>query len=514
MRLPLKSVGTLLLATIACGGSQVRYPSVHSVAVIPLRETRAGEPLRAHMYGGELYVLSSWHESEEQLLVGNGSRYSVDRSSSSHGAFKVPLDSIALIELTIDKTIRPAGPSILAVWGVLSGLTAGICVADPKSCFGSCPTFYPAGGSAERPWAEGFSGSVARSMEATDLDALYHAPTGSGLFELEMRNEALETHAVRSVRLVAVPTLPGGRVMVDTDGQFHQVLSLSEPVRCRAPEGDCVVAVRRLDNQERRSWTDSSNLAARETIDLTFVSNHGESGLVIGARQTLVSTYLFYQTMAFAGRSAGEWLAQLERQGEDAFPGGFSMMDLIGGIEVRLWQDEGWVEMPRYGEQGPIAGDVQVIPLPATGDTVRVQLRLAQGSWRIDYLAFAELGDVVEPVFLDAESVEGNTSLPDSLAHDLLADPDRYLVTYPGEQYLLRFRVPASLGSAELFLESRGYYYEWMRSEWLEDEDPAMLALVGLDPAAALKRLAPEFKLRESTMERHFWASRFGRNEP
>ena len=370
MRLELKSVGTLVLATTACGGTQVRYPSVHPSAEIPAQETRAGEPLRAHMYDGELYILSSWHESEDQLLVGDGSRYSVDRSSARHGAFEVPLDSIALIELTFEKTIRPPGPAIIAVWGVLSGLSTAICVADPKACFGSCPTFYPAAGSVDRPWAEGFSGSIARSMEATDLDALYHAPTGPGLFELEMRNEALETHAVRSVRLVAVPRLPGGRVMVDTDGIFHQVGSLNEPVGCNAPEGDCLAAVRQLDNQERRSWTDSSDLAARETIDLTFVQTPGTSGLVIGARQTLVSTYLFYQTMAFAGRSAGEWLAQLERLGADAFPGGFSMMDLIGGIEVRVWRDGAWVEMPRYGEQGPIAGDVQVIPLRVTDDTV------------------------------------------------------------------------------------------------------------------------------------------------
>ena len=63
----------------------------------------------------------------------------------------------------------------------------------------------------------------------------------------------------------------------------------------------------------------------------------------------------------------------------------------------------------------------------------------------------------------------------------------------------------------ELFLDSKGYYYEWMRSEWLNAEDPLMASLVLLNPEEALRRLAPAFKRAEPEMERLFWQSRFGR---
>ena len=53
-----------------------------------------------------------------------------------------------------------------------------------------------------------------------------------------------------------------------------------------------------------------------------------------------------------------------------------------------------------------------------------------------------------------------------------------------------------------------------MRPEWLSDENPVMLALVGADPAAALKVLAPAFKSREAGLDEQFWASRFGGRTP
>ena len=48
---------------------------------------------------------------------------------------------------------------------------------------------------------------------------------------------------------------------------------------------------------------------ARETVDLVFPAVAGARGIVIGARQSLLSTFLLYQTMAYMGHQAGDWLA-------------------------------------------------------------------------------------------------------------------------------------------------------------------------------------------------------------
>ncbi|MEX2180259.1 MAG: hypothetical protein WD801_16205 [Gemmatimonadaceae bacterium] len=77
----------------------------------------------------------------------------------------------------------------------------------------------------------------------------------------------------------------------------------------------------------------------------------------------------------------------------------------------------------------------------------------------------------------------------------------------PGDEFRIVFDLPAD--SLELFLESEGYYYEWMRGEWLAEEDPLMAALLIHQPAEGLRRLSRPYKSREATMEQLFWASRF-----
>ena len=61
--------------------------------------------------------------------------------------------------------------------------------------------------------AEGFSASIAPSLEATDVDAINTVARGGEAFEVTMKNEALETHSVRHVDLLALPRVDGRRAI-------------------------------------------------------------------------------------------------------------------------------------------------------------------------------------------------------------------------------------------------------------------------------------------------------------
>jgi hypothetical protein len=50
-----------------------------------------------------------------------------------------------------------------------------------------------------------------------------------------------------------------------------------------------------------------------------------------------------------------------------------------------------------------------------------------------------------------------------------------------------------------------------MREPWLAEESPLEASAVLLQPAEALRRMAPGFKAIEPEMERLFWSSRFRR---
>jgi hypothetical protein len=500
-----------LCAAAATACTQAVYaPQVHAPTYAPVHEEIRNGLLKVHLNSGELVVLSSWLQ-HDGTLMGEGIRYDVQRRATYEGRHVLPPESIALLETEGRVGSRGSAMVGMVIWTTIWGVTTGACLADPKACFGSCPTFYVPTDSGEVLVAEGFSASIARALEAEDLDALYAARTAGGPFTMRMRNEAWETHAVRGLTLLAVPRPDDGRVLASADGRFYPATRFREPVVCEAAEGDCRAALRTPDGTERSSRADSTDLATPETLELTFPAATGRLGLVLAARQSLMSTYLFYQTMGFFGTKAGEVLAALERGGPEVASRAMGMARIIGRIEVAVWNGEEWAPIGVHDEAGPLATQVEVLPFThGASGPVRVRLTLTRGAWRLDWAALADLEEPVDAVIAEPTRVlrEG---VEDSTALALLRQAGTHLVTYPGESYDIVFDLPATTGEWEVFLRSEGYYYEWMRSAWLADENPELAALALLNPARALRTMAPGFARVESEMERIFWSSRFRR---
>jgi len=473
---------------------------------------RGSRFLKAHMLDGQVYILSEWNvDSNEKIVSGAGELLSANRDILAEGIFSFPLDSVAIFE-----TNRVHTSGAVMAMAVITGASVALtmyCIANPKACFGSCPTFYVEDGEKPILQAEGFSSSVAPSLEASDIDALYRAKPKRKEFDVMMKNEALETHVVRYADLLAVRRLEGGRIFASPDGAFWQATQIIQPARCNGPEGDCQKELRAFDGLERISQTYSTFLGAKETIDLEFDTlPDGNLGLVVASRQSLLSTYLFYQTLAYMGSSVADWMAQLERD-DDLMRKAINRFDeLLGGIEILVQDKTGsWISATQVCENGPLATDVRVVPLPNLGSGFqKIRLHFTKGDWRLDWVAMAVLEREVAPLMLQPVRVRHNTDL-DEIAQKSLLDTSQVLVTLPGDIYTLTYRLPDDFNKYELFLKSQGYYIEWIRDEWLAEEDPARAAMMFLNPEKALHVLAPEFKRIESVMEESFWRSRYAR---
>ena len=468
--------------------------------------------LKAHMLDGRVYILSQWSvNSNLKIVSGDGKLLDANRDVLANGSFSIPFDSVAIFETNLVTT----SPQIMAMSLVTgaSVILSVYCITNPKACFGSCPTFYVDDGSNQVLRAEGFSSSVAPSLEAKDIDALYRTKPLGREFNVTMKNEALETHVVRYVDMLVVPKPQGGRVFVTPKGEFWQTTQIISPYHCDGPEGDCLSQIIAFDGIERKSLADSTFLGAKETVELEFDSvPDGKAGLVIAFRQSLLSTYLFYQTLAYMGSSVGDWYAKLQSGNESIRKRMGSIGQVLGGIEI-LKQDgsNNWIPVTQVSETGPLATDVRVVPLPDLGSgSQKIQLRFAKGHWRLDYVALTLLDKKVTPQRLSPYMVRHDTYL-DSTVKDILIDTSQVLVTLPGDVYTLTYLLPDDYVNFELFLESRGYYMEWIRDEWLAEENPALARMMFLNPQKALKKFAPEFKKIEAEIEQQFWGSRYAR---
>ena len=470
--------------------------------------------LKAHMHDGKVYILSSWKvNSENQTVTGQGELLNVNREILETGELTIPIDSVAIFETNtqdIPSEVQARSAILITTATLVGGITI-FCAMNPKACFGSCPTFYVSDGNQLTLQAEGFSASVAPVLEASDVDALYRAQPTDSLFEIQMKNEALETHVVRHADLLVVQRQSDGRVFQTADGTFWETRTIVEPNAAAAPEGDCLKLLQHIDGQERFSKADAEYLATRETLDLEFENVPvGNAGLVIAARQSLLSTFLFYQGLAYMGRYAGEWIAALERHDITIEKASSGIGKILGGIEVLLQDNTGqWVSVGEVNETGPLATDVHLVKLPIIKrERVNIRLRLTKGHWRLDAVKLVKLGEQLKPIRLSPIAVNQDAISADE-AHQLLTDPTKALTTLPGDVYTLVYQLPKDFENYELFLESRGYYLEWIREEWLVDENPALAAMMLFNPERALRVLAPEFKKIETDMEEKFWRSRY-----
>jgi hypothetical protein len=420
----------------------------------------------------------------------------------------ITLSEVALFETNHPESVPRGEYAVLAVVTAASLAVTAVCLSNPKACFGSCPTFYASDGTREVLQAEGFSASVARVFEATDVDHMWSARPRGRALDVLMTNEALEMHAVDRVRLLAAPRPNGARVLRAGD-LYLPALATRAPKTCDAPRGSCLDDVLADDDREYLSPASAVDLAEKETLTVAFPREEGRLGLAITARNSLLNTFVFYQGLAYMGRRAGEWFARLDGPGAALAKGLQTFGGLLGDIDVEVWTARGWERAGAFAETGPIAREVQLVPIPAPeGAEVRVRLTLTRGNWKIDRLALVALGEPVTPIALDPVRVTKDGRV-DEAARAKLADPARHLLTYPGDAYRLSFELPE--GDHELFLESRGYYYEWIRDEWLKEEDPREVLRILFQPEDAMRRLAPKYKELEGTMERTFWQSRFAR---
>lgn len=476
------------------------------------------------MSDGSLYLLDSLLKNvSTDTVSGYGSYYNQYReivvtNKNPKGllippAFQIPLSRVALFE-TNDISGLKGKILALTLVGVPTAIVSIYCIINPKACFGSCPTFSCWNGKDTVLMAEGFSSSILKSFEKEDIDMLYNAKPSGNTIKIKLTNEALETHVIRYADLLAIPRKEDERVFASDDGTFTRASDIRSPSSCLAPEGDCLEAVREMDQKERYSETDSKNLAAKEYIEMNFNSvPDGDLGLIVGSRQTFLTTFLFYQSLAYLGNSAGNFAAMIERGDKSLQKKVTRVWDILGDIEVFIREGSGkWIRSGTINEMGPIASDIHLIRLPAiSGSNFKIKLVLTKGLWRIDYLALAKLGHSAEPLRIGPLVLSNEKGICDQFKKPLLSDTLDPLVTLPGDSYDLLYILPDTHQEYELFLSSKGYYIEWMREPWLREESLKKASLLFGTPRLFMKMAAKEFKLVEPTMEKNFWMSRYAK---
>ena len=265
-------------------------------------------------------------------------------------------------------------------------------VALLKALFGSCPTIYVDTDEGPVLQAEAFSYSIAPLLEARDVDRLEVEPDDDGFIRLELRNEALETHYINHLELLAVEHDADVRVVPDERGL---PIGMTDPVPpARALDRDGRSVLPELTQRDRLAFatTDAriraaSTVDSRDFIELAFPSVPDADTVVavLELRNSLLNTVLFYDLMlGSAGAGALDWLGRSMDRIDGAVELGRWFHETMG-LAVEVFDGERWQETARVGDSGPIAWKELGVRIPVLEpDSIRLRLGFLADEWRID----------------------------------------------------------------------------------------------------------------------------------
>ena len=452
---------------------------VHRVDVVPVDVSaeapiEISSPVKAHLYDGSTVVFPEGINIYDGKVHGRGEKFNLALENNKF-VDEIELEEIAAMESFQTPVNAPATAAASTV-GTAGWIAIGSLAAI--ALFGSCPTVYSADSGDPILEAELFSYSIAPSFQARDIDKLSLKHIRDGYFELDFRNEMLETHYIDQLEILEVAHTTNEVAYPDSTGQPIVVAKTVAPASAVDQDGRDILS--EITSADGRMWSATSNRLAnvglhdfQDSLDFEFSvpKESGDFALILRMRNSMLNTVLLYDVMLKGqGFAALDWMGHdLNHLGNRAELGLWYRKNM--GMTVSIWRDGEFHKVGRIGDQGPIAWSERAFVLDAPrGDSVKVRLTFVADNWRIDQVALAidtQRGNVRIIPVATAKSLEADR--PD--IPDYLARPDeKYLITRPGESVQLGFDVGESTQSRTFFLASAGYYMEWMRSEWLTEE--------------------------------------------
>lgn len=468
-------------------------------------------PVKAHLVDGSTIVYPDGVTVTGDALLGRGLRYDLNLVAG-RTVDTVPLADVVGME-TYRTRVNPLETTLLTTATAAGAFfaTAALMVA----IFGSCPTVYSAEGTVEE--AELFSTSIAPLFEGRDIDRLRATPDANGIVQLEIRNEAMETHYINHLELLEVSHAPGERVLPDHQGSPIVAGDLRSPNVAVNRDGKDVLDVIRAPDgtayaADERALARATTTDMDDWIDLSVPVESGsnEAAVVFRMRNSLLNTVLLYDVMlAPAGAASLDWLgADLGRISTAVELGRWHQRR--AGLHVSVWRDGAWRPAVRIPDSGPISWhDVAaVVPVPQGEKMLRVRLSYVTDHWRIDEVAVAFSVRNAVPRPIPIESVTSGKGTPELAAlHNLSTSDETYLQTNPGHAFQVRFDAgPAAGGFTRTFLlSSQGYYTEWIRGAWIRN---ATVAEPFMPTDAAVVHAMRKWSSTRESFERRFLAAR------
>lgn len=480
-------------------------------------------PTKVYLKDGTIILYQDGFKLTDNQISGKGRGYFLNhKSDEAQKDYSISLGDIAAMTYHKAETQSGTvtGEVIMDITALPLTFSAIYCLICPKCCFGSCPTVYIRDNGQYLFCSELFSYSISPYMEADDLDLLVSDYSRKGEpLDVRVTNEALETHYINEMTLLQVTHPKNTAVYPTSDNRLLLYRELRSPDEAKNSQGDDVLAqVAKTDQLGYRSPEhlvgELKNGPYFDHIDLRFRVPPSTSriNLLLKAKNTLLSTVLFYEiVLASQGIDALGWIEKMntDRDYANFFQ---SVYRAFSGIAVKVRKGDEWIDIGKIKDMGPIGYKYVASVIPTYNQTdLWVRLEFIPDNFIFDGIFFdykneeAENSLSVEPV--DCEAVfDSNGQRREDVLRLLREKDSLYLVTEPSDAYhfFYRAREVRDDKAISFFIQSEGYYTEWLRGKWVREKSFSNYTFNLNDFAGTFRQLAESWLGSKKLMEETF----------
>ena len=480
----------LILSTLTC------FPAKKATLIMKenMRSSNTTlAPTKIFLLDASVILFPYGITTQNDTILGKGHRYWLDRNDEQLKKYIVPYDSVAA--LTYYELHHSAagnvGSFLLGLYGGYLTPLSIYCLSCPKCCFGSCPTAYISDSGEYRLKAELFSYSISKYFQETDIDRIKPSPNSNGQFHFRISNEALETHYINQLSLITINHPIGSQIFPCENGPLVAISQLRHPANaCNSYGKNVLDLVCERDNSWYRSDSTFIKKLSKNTtndwldVKLNIPTDTNNVKFVLRLRNTLLSTILFYDiVLASQGIAAVDWTYRMNS--DSSYATIFNeLWKHYSGIKVYVKCNNKWQLETTINDVGPIAWKETAINIPITSGKVNsigelsVRFEFFLDNFLIDYVAY----DVER---INSKSIVQTDIKPEHIYDDsgneradilklINNDDTKFLITNPGESYYFHYDVETVAEmETSLFIRSKGYYTEWIRGNWLNDQSSA-----------------------------------------
>ncbi len=510
----------IIVAIISMSGCNRTYEAVRVDGDTLPTSIYISEQAKAYLKNDNILVIKDGFEIRDNQIVGTFEMY--DYKGNLIGIEdKVLLDSI--VAITQYKETTSGGVYLADVMNVIFGVPLSFlaiyCLACPKCCFGSCPTVYTFSDDGELLQSELFSKCISRQLEEDDLDRLEFKVPDNGQIKLKITNEALETHYINKFNLIAIKHTEGTKVFQTDKNSFCQINELTTFQSATSSSGEDVSELLISDDEfsfrsKEEKFLELREKPVKDFIEIDFKNPHHKDKvkMFVKFKNSLLSTVLLYDVvLGSQGINALEWTKKMNDDYVYAMQFK-TVYDFFSGITIQLQRNDKWIEVGKLQDAGPINWKYCVAELPVDkNQDIKVRLSFIPDNIMIDFVAIdtTDSNDSLLKEYLTPYSlVNYQSEERNEFINDINSEDELYLVTNPGDSYTLYYNYQVTSDSdLTFFIESRGYYNEWVRGNWIKEKN-TIYTFNLFDIQATFDQLVKSWMENKELLEKEFFNSR------